>query len=102
MNITNKNANKYLSATYSGNYTFTNYDKYRSRTTNSLNLNARNKYFGWQLNVGQNYRESMMNTQQDDLLNSNTDRFARTYFAKTGITLTLGRTDCAELRYLSQ
>jgi hypothetical protein len=60
----------------------------------TLNLNARNKYFGWQLNVGQNYRESMMNTQQDDLLNSNTDRFARTYFAKTGITLTLGRTDC--------
>lgn len=89
--ITNKNANKYLSATYSGNYTFTNYDKYRSRTTNSLNLNARNKYFGWQLNVGQNYRESMMNTQQDDLLNGNTDRFARTYFAKTGITFDLGQ-----------
>lgn len=89
--ITNKNANKYLSATYSGNYAFTNYDKYRSRTTNSVNLNARNKYFGWQLNVGQNYRESMMNTQQDDLLNGNTDRFARTYFAKTGITFDLGQ-----------
>lgn len=89
--ITNKNANKYLSATYSGNYTFTNYDKYRSRTTNSVNLNARNKYFGWQLNVGQNYRESMMNTQQDDLLNGNTDRFARTYFAKTGVTFDLGQ-----------
>ncbi|SDJ73594.1 outer membrane beta-barrel family protein [Chryseobacterium jejuense] len=89
--ITNKNANKYLSATYSGNYTFTNYDKYRSRTTNSVNLNARNKYFGWQLNVGQNYRESMMNTQQDDLLNSNTDRFARTYFAKAGVTFDLGQ-----------
>lgn len=89
--ITNKNANKYLSATYSGNYTFTNYDKYRSRTTNSVNLNARNKYFGWQLNVGQNYRESMMNTKQDDLLNSNTDRFARTYFAKAGVTFDLGQ-----------
>lgn len=89
--ITNKNANKYLSATYSGNYTFTNYDKYRSRTTNSINLNARNKYFGWQLNVGQNYRESMMNTQQDDLLNGNTDRFARTYFAKAGVTFDLGQ-----------
>lgn len=89
--ITNKNANKYLSATYSGNYTFTNYDKYRSRTTNSVNLNARNKYFGWQLNVGQNYRESMMNTQQDDLLKGNTDRFARTYFAKSGVTFDLGQ-----------
>jgi len=89
--ITNKNANKYLSATYSGNYTFTNYDKYRSRTTNSVNLNARNKYFGWQLNVGQNYRESMMNSQQDVLLNSNTDRFARGYFAKSGLTFDLGQ-----------
>nr|WP_315027338.1 outer membrane beta-barrel family protein [uncultured Chryseobacterium sp.] len=89
--ITNKNANKYLSATYSGNYTFTNYDKYRNRISNSINLNARNKYFGWQLNVGQNYRESMMNTQQDVLLNSGTDRYARGYFAKSGLSFDLGQ-----------
>ncbi|WP_333596482.1 outer membrane beta-barrel family protein [Chryseobacterium flavum] len=89
--ITNKNANKYLTATYSGNYSFTNYDKFRSRTTNSVNLNARNKYFGWQLNVGQNYRESMLNGQQDELLTSKTDRFARGYFAKSGLTFDLGQ-----------
>lgn len=89
--ITNKNANKYLTATYSGNYSFTNYDKYRSRTSNSLNLNARNKIFGWQLNVGQNYRESMLNTQQDELLKSNTDRLGRGYFAKSGVTFDLGQ-----------
>ncbi|SHL17413.1 outer membrane beta-barrel protein [Chryseobacterium polytrichastri] len=89
--ITNKNANKYLTATYSGNYSFTNYDKYRSRTSNSLNLNARNKYFGWQLNVGQNYRESMMDTNQDNLLLSNTDRYGRGYFAKSGLTFDLGQ-----------
>ena len=88
--ITNKNANKYLTATYSGNYSFTNYDKFRSRTANSLNLNARNKYFGWQLTVGQNYRETMLNTNQDNLLLSNTDRTARGYFAKSGLTFDLG------------
>lgn len=88
--ITNKNANKYLTATYSGNYSFSDYDKYRSRTSNSVNLNARNKYFGWQLNVGQNYRENMMNTQQDELLSSNTDRVSRGYFAKAGVTFDLG------------
>lgn len=88
--ITNKNANKYLTATYSGNYSFTNYDKFRSRTSNSLNLNARNKIFGWQLNIGQNYRESMLSGKQDDLLTSNTDRFGRGYFAKSGITFDLG------------
>ncbi|SMC93133.1 outer membrane beta-barrel family protein [Chryseobacterium sp. YR221] len=89
--VTNKNANKYLTATYSGNYTFTNYDKYRNRVTNSINLNARNKLFGWQLNVGQNYRESMLNTQQDNLLSGNTDRYARGYFAKSGVTFELGQ-----------
>lgn len=89
--ITNKNANKYLTATYSGNYSFTNYDKLRSRTSNSINLNARNKLFGWQLNVGQNYRESMLNGQQDNLLTSNTDRFGRGYFAKSGLTFDLGQ-----------
>ncbi|WP_295222273.1 outer membrane beta-barrel family protein [uncultured Chryseobacterium sp.] len=89
--ITNKNANKYLTATYSGNYSFTNYNKFRSRTSNSLNLNARNKIFGWQLNVGQNYRESMLNTDQDGLLRSNTDRYGRGYFAKSGITFDLGQ-----------
>ncbi|AZA81089.1 TonB-dependent receptor [Chryseobacterium lactis] len=89
--ITNKNANKYLTATYSGNYTFTSYDKVRSRTSNSINLNARNKLFGWQLNVGQNYRESMLNSNQNDLLKSNTDRIGRGYFAKSGLTFDLGQ-----------
>lgn len=89
--ITNKNANKYLTATYSGNYSFTNYDKFRSRTSNSLNLNARNKIFGWQLNVGQNYRESMLSTDQDGLLHSNTNRYGKGYFAKSGITFDLGQ-----------
>lgn len=88
--ITNKNANKYLSATYSGNYNFSNDDKFRSRTSNSLNLNARNKLFGWQLNVGQNYRESMLNSNQDNLMFSNTDRIGRGYFAKSGLTFDLG------------
>ena len=72
--ITNKNANKYLTATYSGNYNFSNEDKLRSRTSNSLNLNARNKLFGWQLSVGQNYRESNLNSNQDNLMFANTDR----------------------------
>ncbi|MEG0927674.1 MULTISPECIES: TonB-dependent receptor domain-containing protein [Chryseobacterium] len=89
--ITNKNANKYLTATYSGNYTFTNYEKFRSRTTNSINLNARNKLFGWQLNVGQNYRESMLDSQQEKILDANSDRFARGYFAKAGATFDLGQ-----------
>lgn len=88
--ITNKNANKYLTATYAGNYAFTSEDKFRSRTNNSLSLNARNKLFGWQLRVGQSYRESEMNSNQDNLVLSNTDRISRGTFVKAGLTFDLG------------
>ncbi len=88
--VTNKNALKYLSATYSGNYSFTNEDKFRSRTSYSLSLNARNKYFGWQLRVGQNYRESKLFSNQDYLAFTDTDRVGRGTFAKAGLTFDLG------------
>ena len=88
--ITSKNAKSYLTATYSANYNFTNYDKWRDRTNNSINLNARNKYFGWQINAGQNYRESLMNSNQDNLAFINSDRISRGIFAKTAVTFDLG------------
>ena len=88
--ITSKTAKNYLSATYSGNYSFTNYDKWRSRTNNSLSLNAKNKYFGWQLNVGQNYREGMMRGNIDDLSLTNSDGQRRGYFAKAAMTFDIG------------
>lgn len=89
--ITSKTARNYLTATYSGNYSFTNYDKYRSRTNNSLLLNARNKWFGWQLNFGQNYREGMMNSSFAELTKTFTDRINRGYFAKAAMTFELGK-----------
>lgn len=89
--ITSKNARNYLSATYSGNYSFTNYDKFRSRTNNSINLNAKNKYFGWQLNFGENYRESMMNTDLNRFSFTEADRVARGYFGKAAMTFDLGQ-----------
>jgi hypothetical protein len=55
--ITNKNAKNYLSATYTNSTSFTSYDDVRLRMNNSLLLSAKNKYFGWQLNLGQNYRK---------------------------------------------
>ena len=88
--ITSKSAKNYLSATYSGNYSFTNYDKYRSRTNNSLSLNAKNKFFGWQLNVGQTYRENMMLGNLDDLSSTSTDGIRRGYFTKAAMTFDLG------------
>lgn len=88
--ITSKTARNYLSATYAGNYSFSNYDKFRNRTNNSLSLNAKNKLFGWQLSVGQNYRETMMRGSIDDLSTTYTDGVRRGYFAKGAVTFDIG------------
>jgi hypothetical protein len=58
--ITSKKAKKYISATYSSGANFTAYDQTRARFNNSLLLSAKNSLFGWQLNLGQNYRESAL------------------------------------------
>ena len=96
--ITNKNAKNYLSATYTNSTNFTSYDHLRWRINNSLLLNAKNKYFGWQLNVGQNYRESAVWTSLTKNENNTTslisateaDRFGRTNFAKSALTFDIG------------
>lgn len=93
--ITNKNAKKYLSATYTSSSAFNTYDKTRYRTYNSVLLNAKNKYFGWQLNFGQNYRENavwseFLNTSNQTILSkTESDRINRTQFLRSGITFDL-------------
>jgi hypothetical protein len=89
--VTNKNAKNYLSATYSGRYAFTNYDKWRNRTSNSLLLNAKNKFFGWQLNVGQNYRENYTNSMTDVIAQVFSERIQRGYFLKSAVTFDMGK-----------
>lgn len=96
--ITNKNAKNYLSATYTNSTNFTSYDHLRWRINNSLLLSAKNKYFGWQLNVGQNYRESAVwtsltkneNNMTSLLSTTEADRFGRTNFAKSALTFDIG------------
>jgi hypothetical protein len=95
--ITSKSAKNYLSATYSAGVNFTSYDSFRARINNSLLLNARNKYFGWQLNIGQNYRESALtnNLQTNEnnvttlLSNSFSDRVSRGEFIRSALTFDL-------------
>ncbi|QYS88634.1 outer membrane beta-barrel family protein [Flavobacterium davisii] len=97
--VTNKNAKNYLTATYTNSSSFTSYDKNRWRTNNSVLLSSKNKIFGWQLNLGQNYAERGMwsevlkkETDQSTLLNSiDSDRILRTLFVKTGLTFEIGK-----------
>jgi hypothetical protein len=95
--ITNKNAKNFLSATYANSTNITNYDRLRWRVNNSILLNAKNKYFGWQLNMGQNYRESAMwSSFINDipgapriLSTTDSDRTNRTNFVKSAVTFDL-------------
>ena len=97
--ITNKNAKNYLSATYTNSTSFTNYDDFRLRVNNSLLLSAKNKYFGWQLNVGQNYRESATWTSLEKqengtnflLSKTDSDRTGRNNFIKSALTFDIGK-----------
>jgi hypothetical protein len=91
--VTSKNAKKYLSATYSNGYSFSKYDVARHRFNNSVLLNAKNKWFGWQLQVGQNYNEGYQRTNFENesvVLSKNvTDRVNRFYFIKSGLKFDL-------------
>ena len=97
--ITNVNAKKYLSATYTNSTNITSYDHLRWRVNNSLLLSAKNKYFGWQLNLGQSYYESALwTTVAKNVNNTNTlvsatnaDRIGRTNFIKSGVTIDIGK-----------
>ena len=96
--ITNKKAKNYLSATYTNSTNFTLYENLRSRTNNSLMLNSKNKYFGWQFNVGQNYAERALwssvikkeNDMTTTLSKTDADRINRGTFAKSALTFDLG------------
>lgn len=87
--ITSKKAKKYLSATYSGGYSFTDYDDTRHRFNNSMTLSAANKLFSWQVQAGQSYGESFSrsNFENADVVLSNnfSDRYNRFYYLKTGL-----------------
>jgi hypothetical protein len=97
--ITNKNAKNYLSATYTNSTSFTSYDAVRWRMNNSILLSAKNKYFGWQLNFGQSYRENAIWTSLEKeengmislLSRTDADRIGRNNFIKSAVTFDVGK-----------
>ncbi len=88
--ITSKSAKSYLTATYSGGYRFSDYDKFRNKFNNSIVLNSKNKWFGWQFSAGQTYNESFSSNEMDDVSKGFNDKYARSYFAKAATTFELG------------
>ncbi len=93
--VTSKTAKNYLSATYNNGVNITSYDKNRARVNNSLLLNAKNKLFGWQVNIGQNYRESALWSNVKTLDNgvftnvsdTDADRISRNEYMKSVVTI---------------
>ncbi|MBS1573060.1 MAG: TonB-dependent receptor, partial [Bacteroidetes bacterium] len=89
--ITSKNAKSYLTATYSGGYRFNNYDKFRNKFNNSIVLNAKNKYFGWQFSAGQSYNEGFVINDSEGISHVFSDKYSRGYFAKAAMTFDIGK-----------
>ena len=89
--ITSRNAKSYLSATYAGGYRFSDYDHFRSKFNNSLTLNAKNKWFGWQLNVGQNYNESETKSTIDEISRLYNDNVYRNQYLRSAFTFDIGQ-----------
>jgi len=89
--ITSKSAKNYLTAVYNGGYRFSSYDKYRSRFNNSIALNSRNKWFGWQVNLGQYYRENLSLSELDGLTRNHSNSLGRTYYMNSAFTFELGK-----------
>jgi hypothetical protein len=66
---------------------------------NSILLSAKNKYFGWQLNFGQNYRENAIWTSLEKeengmtslLSRTDADRIGRNNFIKSAVTFDVGK-----------
>lgn len=89
--ITSRSAKNYLTATYSGNYSFSNEKEPLHKTNQSVLLNAKNKSFSWQVNLGGNYRENLQNIVINDITNLVTDKIDRSYFARTAFRFDLGQ-----------
>lgn len=89
--ITSKSAKSYLSATYAGGYRFSNYDHFRNKFNNSLTLNSKNKWFGWQLNIGQSYNENETKSTIDEVSRLYNDIVARNQFLRSAFTFDVGQ-----------
>lgn len=89
--ITSKSAKSYLSATYNGGYRFSNYERFRNKFNNSLTLNSKNRWFGWQMNVGQSYNESETNSTIDEISKLYNDSYHRNQYVRTALTFELGK-----------
>jgi hypothetical protein len=87
--VTSKKATKYLSATYSNGYSYSNYDKARHRFNNSVTVSAANKLFSWQLQGGQRYTEGLEKSTFNlaDIILSDTygDNYNRFYYVNSGL-----------------
>lgn len=88
--ITSRNAKSYLSATYAGGYRFSDYEEFRNKFNNSLTLNSKNKWFGWQLNVGQSYNENETKSTIDEISRLYNDNYNRNQYLRSAFTFDIG------------
>lgn len=93
--ITTRNAKNHLSATYSNGFSMSNYDKNRHHFSNSILLNAKKSFLGWQLQIGQTYyngfQKNILNNESIEVSNNFGERKNEFYYVKAGLKFDLKR-----------
>ena len=84
--ISSRKAPNHTTLTYSGGYSFSNYDKIRNKVNNSVFLTSRYKNINWKVNIGESYKESWRNNEMIDLLNLTNDRILRYNFLRPSLS----------------
>ncbi|WP_134088017.1 outer membrane beta-barrel family protein [Olivibacter sp. XZL3] len=84
-------ASDYTSITYSGNYSFSNYDKFRNKTNNGILLASKFGAVNWKVNVGQSYKQSMLDNEIVDVANLRYDKALKYNYIRPSLTFNIGK-----------
>jgi iron complex outermembrane recepter protein len=83
--ITSKKAANYLTASLLSSYEISTEPMTKHRTNNSINLNAKNGWLGWQLSAGQSYGESYFAQRINQVNEISNQMYNKNYFVKAGL-----------------
>jgi len=89
--ISTTKASDYTAITYSGNYSFSNYEKFRNKTNNGILLASKSGGVNWKINVGQSYKQSMLDNEIQDIANLHYDKTLKYNYIRPSLTFNIGK-----------
>lgn len=84
--ISSQRAVDFTTVTYAGNYSFSNYEKFRNKTNNNIFLASKFNKLSWRINLGQSYKESLLENEIIDVLHLDNDRVNDYRYVRPSLT----------------